>query len=123
MDRDKTSAYFWLQGSAVIGWWVLLMLLPSSRRLFLPVTAANDGFAALLLPDLGALALGSLVAGQLIRRGRPAGKLAAWFVAGAASYATLYTFAWAFLHRGPLLSVALMTASLAGTLFCALRAV
>jgi hypothetical protein len=112
-----------LQGLAVAAWWAALAWWPESRAAFLPEDGWTAEFRALLLPDLALLGAGSLAAGWLLARGRPAARAAACVVAGAALYAALFTLGWARAHGAPALSPLLMAGSALLSCACARLAV
>lgn len=93
--QKSASIYFAFQGVAVIAWWFLLIVVPTSRKYF----QMGDNETILLafwLPDLFFLALGSLVVGVLIAVNHGFKLIGVWFVVGTISYATIYclSFAW-----------------------------
>lgn len=106
--RRLAAAYFVGQGFAVSLWWVMLVLRPEARAAFLPAAAPEAVLLAFWLPDLALLAAGSLVAGYLCARPGPAAVAALWLVAGAMTYASLYTLTLALLMDGGWLGPTLM---------------
>ncbi len=83
------GGYFALQGIAVVVWWVVMFVRPATMRLFLPSDVPVEALTAFLPAD-ALFAAGSFVAAWLAFRAHPRERLVAWFVAGAACYATLW---------------------------------
>lgn len=104
----SAGAYFALQAAAVTGWWIVLLLVPSSRAHFRMGDASEAVLLAFWLPDLTLLALGSIVGAYLCLRGDARALAVMWLVCGAVSYATLYCFAFALMTDSAWLGVALM---------------
>ncbi len=100
--------YFFLQGAAILGWWVWLFLFPESRQLFLGASAPDRELFAFLLPDLSVTAVTSLVASLLFFRELSWFVPIAWLSAGSIVYAALYTVSWAAAGQGSWLGVAFM---------------
>jgi protein-S-isoprenylcysteine O-methyltransferase Ste14 len=100
--------YFAFQGVAVILWWLLLILHPSSRSYFQMQSAPEATLLAFWLPDLALLAPGSLVASYLCFRGNSLELIVLWFVTGAICYASLYCLAFALMTDTAWLGVVLM---------------
>ena len=88
--RRYAAVYFVLQGVAVFAWWMVILLMPASRQYFLLEPNSETSLLAFWLADLLLLAGGSLTAGALCFINGRYKKIAAWFVAGAIGYATLY---------------------------------
>lgn len=102
------AGYFTIQAILIGGWWLVLLIYPSSRVAFLPPGAAEADLLAFLGADLAFAAPASLVGGIAAwRRTRWAPPLG-WAVAGAILYAFLYCAGWSFLRRGGWLNVVLM---------------
>lgn len=106
--RRWASAYFALQGVAIILWWLLLLLYPLSRAYFQMDSASEATLLAFWLPDLLLLAFGSLVASCFCFRGNSMELVVLWLVCGAISYASLYCLAFALLTNAAWLGVILM---------------
>jgi len=124
MDTRRISgAFFLLQAAAIPSWWLLLGVVPASRRWFLPADVLSLEFQALVAPDVVVFAGASAVAGVLAWRERPAARTAAWIAAGSALYATAFTIHWSVLTGAPVLSSAAMVASAILTVLCARRVV
>ena len=83
------GGYFCLQGASIVAWWAVMFLRPSTMRMFLPGEMATNALTAFLPADV-LFAAGSFVTAWLAFRSHPRERLAAWFVAGAACYATLW---------------------------------
>lgn len=90
----SASAYFALQGVAVAIWWLLLYFSPAARTIF-QMGDSQTVLLAFWLADLLLLAAGSLLTSALCFSASKFAVLAAWFVAGATSYAALYCLAFA----------------------------
>ena len=106
--RKTAAAYFLLQGAAVLFWWLILFVYPSTRRYFQFDTTSESSLLAFSLPDLILLGAGSLVAGLLCLLGNKLATGAMWLVSGAISYASLYCLALALLTDTGWLGVTLM---------------
>lgn len=106
--RHTAAVYFALQGIAVFAWWLLLIFVPDSRKYFQLETDSATSLLAFWLADLLLLGIGSLAAGWLCRRDSRHAPVAAWFVAGAISYATFYCLAFAFFTDAGWLGITLM---------------
>jgi protein-S-isoprenylcysteine O-methyltransferase Ste14 len=106
--RNTAAAYFALQGAAVVAWWSLLLLVPTSRKQFQLETASETSLLAFWLADLLLLAAGSFLVAWLCLRDSRHVPVAAWFVTGAISYASLYLLAFAFYADAGWLGVTLM---------------
>jgi hypothetical protein len=117
--RGWAVPYLCVQGLSVVAWWLLLFAHPPSRRLFFPGGELSPEMSALLLPDLVTLAGGSFAAAAARTLGRTWGAGATWLVAGAATYAALFTIHWSLLEGAPWLSPLLMSLAAAGSLSCA----
>lgn len=106
--RRSASAYFILQGATVALWWLVLIIAPSSRTLFLADKAPETVLLAFWLPDLALLALGSAIGACLCLRDSGYTLAVLWFVCGTVSYSTLYCLALALMTDSAWLGVALM---------------
>lgn len=102
------AVYFAAQGSAVFAWWILLIFLPVSRRYFQLETNSETSLLAFWLADLSLLGGGSIVAAWFCFRDSRHAVVAAWFVTGATSYASLYCLTFAFFTDAGWLGVTLM---------------
>ncbi len=105
--RRSASLYFALQGLAVAVWWALLFFVPDSRRFF-QMGESETVLLAFWLPDLGLLAVGSLVTSAFCLVDSKFLTVALWLVVGAVSYATGYCLAFALLTDSGWLGVTLM---------------
>src|SRR5687768_911577 len=90
--RRMAGGYYVLQGVGVVAWWAMLVAAPQYRRYFVFEPNSETSLLAFWLADLFLLGVGSVVAGLLCLTGNRLKEIAAWFVTGAVSYATLYTF-------------------------------
>lgn len=81
--RRRAPRYYALQGAAIATWWAMIWAAPSTRRWFFGLGAPQWTLLGFVPPDF-ALAAASLWAAL-----RPRNCAPAWFVAGAALYATL----------------------------------
>ncbi|MBP6003561.1 MAG: isoprenylcysteine carboxylmethyltransferase family protein [Pyrinomonadaceae bacterium] len=106
--RRSASAYFALQGIAVAVWWALLYVEPGMRRYFVLESNSETSLLAFWLSDLMFLSVGSLVASWLCFRGHEYMRLAAWFVAGAVSHATIYCLAFTLMTDAGWLGIVMM---------------
>jgi protein-S-isoprenylcysteine O-methyltransferase Ste14 len=98
--RRLAAAWFGLQGLCVAGWWLVLVIRPEVRGLFLPKGNAPSSLLAFALPDVVFLVVGSCLAAALIA-GRSQWALPlVVLVTGAVDYATLHVLAWAWLSGG-----------------------
>lgn len=105
--RQSAFLYFALQGLAVLGWWILLVLAPATRAYF-QMGASETTLMAFWLPDLFLLALGSLAAGALCLYENRFAIHAVWFVVGAISYASFYCLSFALMTDTGWLGVVFM---------------
>jgi protein-S-isoprenylcysteine O-methyltransferase Ste14 len=109
-------AYFALQGAAVAGWWVALVLRPAWRAPFLPNGFPEDALIAFAPADVLLLVIGSWTLALSIAQGWRWTIPLAWLVAGAVDYATLVTLAQSALAGGGWLGfVAMAPAALIST--------
>lgn len=83
------GGFYALQAFGIVLWWAVMFNRPSTIRAFLPASVVNEALTAFLPAD-AVLALASIVAARLAFRVHPRERPAAWFVAGAACYATLW---------------------------------
>jgi hypothetical protein len=97
---------FWLQAVAIAGWWVLLLVAPTTRQYFAIRGASFAVFGLFALGDLAIVVLGSVLVG--LRGGRGWALYAAWLVSGALLYATCFVVAAAITGVSPPLGAALM---------------
>ena len=93
--RHTAAVYFALQGVAVVVWWILLIFVPASRQYFQLENNSEISLLAFWLADLSLLGIGPLAAARFCLRDNRHAPVAAWFVTGATSYATLYCLAFA----------------------------
>lgn len=89
--RRLAVIYFWLQAVAIAGWWVLLLVAPTTRQNFAFRGASFAAFGSFSLGDLAIVVLGSVLVGS--RGGRSWAVYAAWLVSGALLYATCFVVA------------------------------
>lgn len=106
--RRGAGLYYALQGLGVIAWWVMLFAVPQYRRYFALEQTSETSLIAFWLADLFLLGLGSIVAGVLCLVGHRLKEIAAWFVTGSISYATLYSFTFTMTTDSGWLGVVLM---------------
>jgi protein-S-isoprenylcysteine O-methyltransferase Ste14 len=118
--RYACAAFFATQGVAVLAWWVMLWRIPSTRPWFTPPGWPASTLTAFRVPDLALLAGGSLAAGWLSLRAKPAAGGARWLVAGAMAYGTLFCLGASLETGGAWLSVGLMTPGALASLALAL---
>ena len=83
--------YFIVQAAAIVAWWLLLFVAPSTRSYFMIRGAPFAALGSFALGDLGIIALGSALIGA--RGGRGWTVYAAWCVSGAVLYATCFVVA------------------------------
>jgi protein-S-isoprenylcysteine O-methyltransferase Ste14 len=97
MKIEKSATiYFAFQGIAVIAWWILLITVPTSRKLF-QMGDSDTNLHAFWLADLFLLAAGSILSSWLIVVNNELKLIVVWFTVGTISYATFYCFAFAML--------------------------
>lgn len=108
-------AYFLLQGIAGIGWWGMLLAVPSTRGWFAAEGAGEEGLLALAVADIALYAGASLLCGWRLGRSGvgPAGLL--WFTCGAVWYATLTALGMALFAGAPWTGAVCMAPSAALT--------
>jgi hypothetical protein len=105
-------AYFGLLAAALAGWWVLLFAWPAARAPFRIAGAPESALLAFAPADLLAALAAAWVSTTSAGHARTA---AAWAVAGAMSYAAVYTAALAFAcAAGPLGVILMAPAAAAG---------
>src|ERR1700741_1632526 len=109
--RRFAPHYFFLQGVLVVLWWIGLHMRPELRVHFQPPGTPDAVLLSFVLPDLLLLAAGSFAATYAITFGLRWAQPAAWLVAGATAYATLYCLALSVETGGAWLSVVLMVPS------------
>ena len=83
------GGYFTVQGAGIVVWWAVMFYRPATMSWFFPKGMATEALTAFLPAD-ALFAAGSFVTAWLASRAHPRERLAAWFVAGAAVYATLW---------------------------------
>lgn len=99
--RKAAAIYFAIQGIGVVLWWALIVFVPESRLVFVLEGNRETSLLAFWLPDLLFIAAGSLVVAVLVYTRNKYEVAAVWLVAGAVSYASLYTLAFVlFTDRG-----------------------
>jgi len=105
--QRSASIYYLIQGTAVLGWWLMLFAAPESREYF-KMGTDDAVLMSFWLPDIVFLGFGSLAAGVLAWTGHQYKAIAAWFVTGLVTYATMYTFAYALMTDTGWLGVVMM---------------
>jgi hypothetical protein len=120
MRAEIVAAALLAQAGGIVLWWLGLRYRPSTRSWFFPGGVIEPEMAAFLAPDLIVLAGGSIVAAWLAARGHRRASVAAWCVAGASVYATVFTVAWARAVGAPAASPLLMSISAVLSVICAL---
>jgi drug/metabolite transporter (DMT)-like permease len=103
--RRIAIGYLVLQAIAIAAWWGVMMIAPSVRSAFAP-SASEEILLAFAPSDALVVALGLYVA---VRRGEGRSDIAGWLIAGAMSYATLFTITMAARHLAPTAGAVLMT--------------
>jgi hypothetical protein len=103
--RRLATGYLALQSVAIAAWWTVMMILPSVRSSFAP-SGSEDILLAFAPGDALVVALGLYVG---IQRGGGRSDIAGWLIAGAMSYATLFTIAIAAWRLAPSAGAMLMT--------------
>lgn len=106
--RHSAAIYFFVQGTAVIAWWMTLYLVPSTRQYFLLERSSERSLMAFWLADLSFLGIGSVITAWLCYCDHQYSRIASWFVTGAVSYATAYCLAFAWMTDVGWLGVTLM---------------
>ncbi len=106
--RHSAAIYFAIQGVAVIAWWLVLYFVPSTRQHFVLERSSEASLMAFWPADLSFLGIGSLAVGWLCYRGHEYTRLAAWFVTGAVSHATIYCLAFTLMTDSGWLGIVLM---------------
>lgn len=109
--RIVVTMYFVAQAVAIVGWWMLLVLAPDSRVWFFPEPLTGDALMSFWLADLGLLVGGSLLTAWLVHTHNPAATAAAWFLAGAFYYPSIYCLTVSLKLGGGELGVAAMFVS------------
>ncbi|MEQ1641936.1 MAG: isoprenylcysteine carboxylmethyltransferase family protein [Pyrinomonadaceae bacterium] len=114
MEKVRRAAicYFFLQGLAVVGWWVFLYLRPDSQVWFVLDPHSAVSLYSFLIGDLLLIAPGSIATAVLVKlRWRHASAFT-WLVTGGIAYASFYTFAYVLQTDVGWLGLALMFPSL-----------
>jgi protein-S-isoprenylcysteine O-methyltransferase Ste14 len=113
MDKVRRNAvtYFAIQGMAVLAWWIVLFVYPQYRAAFRLEPGSDTSLLSFLLPDVFLISLGSLAAAALVHFKNRFEVAVLWFVTGAISYASIYTFAFTFMTDRGWLGVGLMLAA------------
>lgn len=104
----NATAYYLLQGLAVVGWWVLIIGSPDLRGWFQLEANSQTSLWAYWLPDLLLIGPGSFAGAALIYFRNRFATAGLWLVTGAVTYATLHTLATAMMTGRGWLGVALM---------------
>jgi hypothetical protein len=112
MMHKLLVAFLLVQGSGVVGWWGLLLALPSTQGLFLAPGAPASTLLAFGGADLLLYAGGSVVAAYGLARRRAWGWPALCVHTGAAGYASLYGWGLPLVSGSGWLGALLMTPSL-----------
>ena len=102
-----------MQGILGAAWWLVLLLLPQSRRLFLPEQFPESVLMSLVIADL-TFVIGSIFVGWLILSSRNA-RTTSWFLLGATSYATLTCWGWTLFTGVAILGSITMSCATFGT--------
>lgn len=77
----------------ILGWWLLIGLLPASRKWFWPEAWPTAGLLSFWLPDLLLVAIGSIVGAEACWQRRGSAGPILWLTAGGMLYASLYCLA------------------------------
>ena len=93
--RRWGPAYFILQGSAVVGWWILLVASTNAQEYFAGEPEPWSRLRTVIAADLVVVALGSLLVAAALLRGWRRRSAMAWAVAGALAYGTFLALDWA----------------------------
>ncbi|MFO0963882.1 MAG: hypothetical protein U0625_13395 [Phycisphaerales bacterium] len=119
-SRRTAAIYLRIQGTLVVGWWLLLLLSPEERARFKAADHPDSALLAFWLGDLVIVAAGSLLAAHWLVRGSPRAAGTLWFLSGGISFGTLYCVALSMLTGQALVGcvlmvpAALVTLSIAG---------
>jgi hypothetical protein len=105
VPRRLAVRYFALQALAITAWWIVLATVPASLHWFAPESFPPRTLGAFAPADFGVVIASAMVAWG---NTRPWAIPLAWVVAGAMTYAAVYTLTAAMLGVGTLLSVILM---------------
>jgi hypothetical protein len=108
MTRMATVGYLVLQGGLVLGWWLLLWFVPSTRDLFKAAEHPDSALLAFWFADLACIAVGSIVSGWWAFRRDVHAVAAVWFTAGAVVYAALYCIILSTMTGQAIMAAALM---------------
>jgi hypothetical protein len=92
---------------AIVGWWLVLALMPETRSLFVLRGAPFIALGAFATGDLLIVALGSAIVS--LKRGEGWTGSLAWLVSGAMIYGAAYTVTIALSRDAPALGALLMT--------------
>lgn len=108
--RRFAVVYLSLQSVGATLWWVGLMVVPSTRRLFLPRSAPDEVLLAFALPDAVFFIAAGFAAAYGWAMNRPWARSVTCIHAGAAGYAGLYCWMSTWLADGDAwLAAVLMT--------------
>lgn len=91
LARRLSGAFLILQGAGVLAWWILLVLVPSSRPLFRAETAPDATLLAFAVGDVLLVGVLALLTGRGVLRQRAWSGPAPLVVATASAYAALYS--------------------------------
>lgn len=106
--KNSASVYFAVQGVGVFAWWMMMWTYPQTIRYFQIDPLSQTSLLSFWLADLVLLGLGSLAVSWMIAAGYKFAPIAAWLVAGAVTYASLYTLVFVFTTDTGWLGVTLM---------------
>lgn len=106
--RFWAAGYFAVQGIAVALWWLILILIPATRKFFGGEGVFENFLLAFWLPDLLLVAAASIILAGLVFTANKLADSVAWFVTGAVSYAGFYCLSFAMITDTGWLGVALM---------------
>lgn len=114
------SGYLLLQAMSVAAWWIWLCTSKPARERFTFAGWPEESLLAFAVPDAVLLVFGSALAARAIVQHKAWAPLAAWLVAGAAAYATLFCIAGSVLTGSMWLGTVMMLACTAGSTWVAL---
>lgn len=106
--RRLAAVYYFIQGIAVIIWWLVLYFEPSFRIHFQLEQYSQTSLLAFLVPDIMLMAAGSLASSAAIILCNRYAFSAMWVTASVLAYATLYSGSFAVLSGTGWLGVTLM---------------
>lgn len=114
MEKVRRAAigYYLLQGVAVVGWWVMMYVQPSTQSWFRLDPESSVSLNSFWLGDLLFIAPGSIAAAILLLVRWKYASAVMWLVTGAITQATAYTLAYSLQTDSGWLGVALMLPSM-----------